>query len=78
MSDFEPGFINAVNEMFPDAKSVGCFFHLSQNIMKHVQQDKVVYQRYREDEEFALQVSLLFSIQKLGLVIKSSMYIRSR
>lgn len=56
MSDFEAGFINAVKETFPDAQNKGCFFHLSQCVMKHVKQDKVVYEKYRQDEEFALKV----------------------
>lgn len=63
MSDFEAGFINAVKELFPSAETKGCFFHLSQNVMKHVQKEKDVYEQYKEDEEYALQVSLTCTVR---------------
>ena len=34
--DFEIGVINAYQTLFPSCQIVGCFFHLSQNLMKKV------------------------------------------
>ena len=34
--DFETGVINSYQTLFPDCQIVGCFFHLSQNLMKKV------------------------------------------
>ena len=58
MSDFEAGFINAVKEVFPQAETVGCFFHLSQSLMRHVQKESAVYDRYKVEEEYAIKVCL--------------------
>jgi len=58
MSDFEAGFINAVQETFPEAVCKGCFFHLSQSIMRHVQKEEEVYSNYSLDDAYATDVIL--------------------
>lgn len=42
LTDFERGMINAFQREFPDSRHSGCFFHLSQNMWKRVQQHGLV------------------------------------
>ena len=58
ISDFEDGFIRAVNAVFPEAETKGCFFHLCQSIMRHVQKEKPVYSQYKANDTFATKVRL--------------------
>ena len=37
MKDFEMASIQAVDEVFPNASKTGCFFHLTQNIHRRIQ-----------------------------------------
>lgn len=41
LTDFEKGMINAFEDEFPDADKHGCFFHLSQNLWKSIQENKL-------------------------------------
>lgn len=41
LTDFEKGMINAFETEFPDAEKKGCFFHLSQNMWKSMQANKL-------------------------------------
>ena len=58
MVDFEQGAINAFKARFPDADMTGCFFHLCQNVYKHVQSNGL-QQRYGQDADFALAVRMI-------------------
>lgn len=55
MMDFEIAAINAFRSRFPNVRVRGCFFHLSQNVYKHVQ-SLGLQQRYTDNAEFALSV----------------------
>ena len=37
LTDFEPRMRSALNQIYPDIPQVGCLFHLSKNVFKHVQ-----------------------------------------
>ncbi|CAF4541994.1 unnamed protein product [Rotaria magnacalcarata] len=37
MTDFESGSISAVKDEFPTAQHLGCYFHFSQAIFRHIQ-----------------------------------------
>ena len=65
MSNFEAGFISAVLKLFfRMQKNVRCFLHLSESIMRDVQQNKAVYERFRMEEQlFAFEVCLLTFFQ---------------
>jgi len=59
--DFEAGAINAFKEKYPAASVRGCFFHLCQNVFRHVQ-SYGLQQRYAEDLEFALEIRKLTAL----------------
>ena len=56
--DFEKAAINAFMEYFPDTAIKGCFFHLSQNIWRKVQEFGL-QSRYQQDSVFALKIRML-------------------
>ena len=56
--DFEQGAINAFRSRFPEASIKGCFFHLCQNVYKHVQSNGL-QERYRQDADFALSIRMI-------------------
>ena len=58
MVDFEQGAINAFKARFPDADMRECFFHLCQNVYKHVQSNGL-QERYGQDADFALAVRMI-------------------
>ena len=58
MLDFEQGAINAFRSRFPEASIKGCFFHLCQNVYKHVQSNGL-HTRYRQDADFALSIRMI-------------------
>ena len=54
MVDFEKAAINALEENFISVIT-GCFFHLSQNIFRRVQEHGLAV-RYQEDNDFAISI----------------------
>lgn len=62
--DFEQAAIIAFQEQFPDATIHGCFFHLSQNIWRHIQQAGLQI-RYGSDPEFANKTRSLAALSFL-------------
>lgn len=59
--DFERAAINAASNNFNKAQVHGCFFHLGQNIWRHVQQCGL-QTNYAEDNEFAKNVRMLMAL----------------
>ncbi|CAF0849027.1 unnamed protein product [Brachionus calyciflorus] len=49
--DFEKGLLNTIQLTFEKCKVLGCWFHLSQNLWKHVQSYGLV-EKYSSDKEF--------------------------
>ena len=49
--DFEKGLLNPIKLNFENCKVLGCWFHLSQNLWKHVQSYGLV-EKYSSDKEF--------------------------
>ena len=60
-TDFEHAALNAFRSRFPGARLQGCYFHLSQNIFKHVQHAGL-QERYSTDLDFALEVRKLAAL----------------
>ena len=60
MVDFEKAAINALEENFISVIT-GCFFHLSQNIFRRVQEHGLAV-RYQEDNDFAISIKMLASL----------------
>jgi hypothetical protein len=58
MIDFEMAVIKSVERVFPECEVKGCFFHLSQNIYRKIQ-DSGLQQLYQVDSEFALKLRML-------------------
>jgi len=58
MIDFELAVINSLERIFPDCEIKGCFFHLSQNIYRKIQENGL-QQRYQEDPDFALNLRMI-------------------
>lgn len=52
ITDFEKASINAVKQVFPETKHKCCYFHLAQNIWKHIQSTGLSKQ-YSESTSFA-------------------------
>ncbi|CAF0956901.1 unnamed protein product [Brachionus calyciflorus] len=50
MSDYEPEAINAVKEVFPEARTQGCYFHYIQSIRKNIQ-NKMLTNKYKNNVE---------------------------
>jgi len=59
--DFEQAAILAFKETFPDAVIHGCFFHLSQNIWRRIQ-EAGLQNRYGSDPEFANKARCLAAL----------------
>ena len=51
MIDFEQSMMGALDQLYPIVPQKGCFFHLSKNVYKRVQ-DESISRLYRNDEEF--------------------------
>ena len=62
--DFEQAAFNAARHVFPGIDVKGCFFHLSQNLWKKIQQNGLAL-LYGNDDEFAM---LMRSIAALAFV----------
>lgn len=56
--DFEQAAIAAMEENFPRTQIYGCFFHLSQNLQKHLAEIGLM-QMYRNDPDFELQAKMV-------------------
>ena len=59
--DFEKAAINAIKHFKPDIEVKGCFYHLSSNVWKKVQ-ELGLQQRYLEDQEFAIHCRMLCAL----------------
>ena len=59
--DFEQAAINAFYLNFPGTQVKGCFFHLTQNMWRKIQ-DLGLKTRYQQDSSFALQVRMIPSL----------------
>eukprot|EP00117_Sycon_ciliatum_P025359 scpid83696/ scgid21066/ len=59
MLDLELGMINAIKSKFPDAECTGCFFHLSQNVYRHIQRNAETLELYTTNAEFALACKMI-------------------
>ena len=60
MIDFEKASLNALEENFISVIT-SCFFHLSHNIYRHVQEQGLAI-RYQEDNIFAINIKMLASL----------------
>ncbi|KAL0852128.1 hypothetical protein ABMA28_000365 [Loxostege sticticalis] len=61
ITDFELAAIRASESAFPNAKHKCCFFHLSQNIWKHIQMEGLS-KKYISNSEFAHQMRHLAAL----------------
>ena len=66
ITDFELNIQKAVDDLLPDAKILGCFFHFKKAIWRRVQK-KGMCQRYEEDPEFNKFISECGAIAHLPL-----------
>ena len=64
--DYEKGLMNVFEAYFPAAEIHGCFFHLAQNVKKHVAAGGLS-SRYRKEADFALAVRMIPSMAFLRL-----------
>lgn len=58
MVDFEKAAINSALEVFPDVTVKGCFYHLTQNVYRKIQQCGL-QQQYQSDSDFAHHLKML-------------------
>ena len=72
MIDFEKAALNALEENFISVIT-GCFFRLSQNIFRHVQEQGLVA-RYHEDNDFAIRIASLAFVPKIDVIDCSNNY----
>jgi hypothetical protein len=56
--DFEQGVISAIRECFPNTSIRGCFFHLSQNMRKHLAHLGLVHE-YDYNPEISLKEKMV-------------------
>ncbi|XP_017475409.1 PREDICTED: uncharacterized protein LOC108365774 [Rhagoletis zephyria] len=61
VTDFELGFVNAVEGQFPDISVQGCYFHFTQCLISCLQTCGLK-KRYGEDEKFALHIKMLMAL----------------
>lgn len=61
MIDFEKAMINSINSIFPHAAVKGCFFHLSQNLYRKIQ-ELGLSEKYRQEETFSLQMRMISAL----------------
>lgn len=59
--DFELAAITAFKDAFPNAEILGCFFHLTKNLKKHLGEHHLIG-RYNNDADFALQARMITSL----------------
>nr|AGQ20118.1 AsIV-cont00009-ORF1 [Apophua simplicipes ichnovirus] len=60
MIDFEMASIRAFQEIFPNAQVKGCYFHLRQSFIRHIQLGKL--NTLYTDDEFALQIKKIIAL----------------
>ena len=58
MVDYEAAIINTIRDNFPNTDVKGCFFHLSQNIFRKIQEHGLQV-KYQDDSDFALQLKMI-------------------
>lgn len=61
LMDFEKASLNAFEGVHPNTEVVGCFFHLSKNIWRKIQ-DNGLQQRYQDDEDFSLHARMIMAL----------------
>ena len=61
LCDFELAAVNAFQEQFPNATICGCFFHLAQNMQKHLAQQGL-RERYNNEPDFALSAKMILAL----------------
>ncbi|XP_050517464.1 uncharacterized protein LOC126892075 [Diabrotica virgifera virgifera] len=59
--DFELAAINAFRDAFPNAQMLGCLFHLTKNLRKHLGECGLMG-RYNNDADFALHARMITSL----------------
>ena len=64
MSDYEQALQGALSDIFPDANVLGCWFHFSQCVFKHMMHFGLII-CYREKEDFALWLQLTMAMPLL-------------
>ena len=62
MSDFEIAFLNACQKTFPTTQPKGCYFHFSQCIWRKIQETPEIAEKYKVDDEFALELRQLLAL----------------
>jgi hypothetical protein len=61
MVDFEKAAIYTIHHVFNNTSVRGCFFHVSRNIWRHMQ-NLGFQQRYTDNSIFALQVRMMAAL----------------
>ena len=59
--DYERAAIGAAEIVYPNSNKRGCFFHLSQNVYRHVQQNGLS-QLYLRDEDFRTNIRMVSAL----------------
>lgn len=62
MTDFEAAPIKSILRAYPNVGPTGCFFHLTQNIWKHVKATPGMQEKYNTDPDYANQVRQLAAL----------------
>lgn len=62
LSDFEQAAHRAIEEVFPNAEVVGCFFHLSQNLWRQIQKTPGLVAQYKERDEIRKHCKFLLAL----------------
>lgn len=64
LTDFENAAMKAAKECFPNSRSKCCFFHLNQNIWKHIKKARLE-KKYADDSDFAHKMRHLSALAYL-------------
>ena len=64
LTDFELGSINAFKTVYPNAQKTGCYFHHTQCIWKHIQENRAIVQKYKDksNPDFVLKLRQLAAL----------------
>lgn len=62
ISDFEKAIVRGAENVFPNIRSSGCFFHLSQTMFKKMKKLKLdeLYGQQNNDEALAVRMTFRF------------------